>query len=148
MQKISPIKYMQNICHKKYRQKNEGGGEEKRERGERGERGGGRGQKFTGTGMHYGRAKKEGFGEPGSKIRTQNFFIAWRWKMKWKKLSGEGSGRVKKSRVSYRATFLFCLQVGQTFVSLCCTSTGGYDHTNMTAPLPVCSAKLSMFGLG
>jgi hypothetical protein len=24
----------------------------------------------------------------------------------------------------------------------------GYDHTNMTAPLPVCSAKLSMFGPG
>ena len=67
--------------------------------GRRGERGGGRGQKFTGTGMHYGRAKKEGFGEPGSKIRTQKNFIAWRWKMKWKKLSGEGSGRVKKSRV-------------------------------------------------
>ena len=22
----------------------------------------------------------------------------------------------------------------------------GNDHTNMTAPLPVCSAKLSMFG--
>ena len=25
---------------------------------------------------------------------------------------------------------------------------GGNDHTNMTAPLPVCSAKLSMFGPG
>ena len=24
----------------------------------------------------------------------------------------------------------------------------GIDHTNMTAPLPVCSAKLSMFGSG
>ena len=24
----------------------------------------------------------------------------------------------------------------------------GNDHTNMTAPLPVCSAKLSMFGPG
>lgn len=48
-------------------------GEEKREERERGER---RGQKFTGTGMHYGGAKKEGFGEPGSKIRTQKNFIA------------------------------------------------------------------------
>ena len=27
-------------------------------------------------------------------------------------------------------------------------SFGGNDHTNMTAPLPVCSAKLSMFGPG
>ena len=83
-----------NTC-KTYVTKNTGKkmrGEERRERG-------GRGQKFTGTGMHYGRAKKEGFGEPGSKIRTQKNFIAWRWKMKWKKLSGEGSGRVKKSRV-------------------------------------------------
>ena len=25
---------------------------------------------------------------------------------------------------------------------------GGNDHTSMTAPLPVCSAKLSMLGLG
>jgi hypothetical protein len=25
---------------------------------------------------------------------------------------------------------------------------GGYDHTNMTAPIPVCSAKISMFGPG
>lgn len=38
--------------------------------------------------------------------------------------------------------------VGQLFLSLCCTGTGGYDHTNMTAPLPVCSAKLSIVGPG
>ena len=28
------------------------------------------------------------------------------------------------------------------------TEISGNDHTNMTAPLPVCSAKLSMFGPG
>ena len=31
-------------------------------------------------------------------------------------------------------------------VKFCCNC--GNDHTNMTAPLPVCSAKLSMFGPG
>ena len=68
-----------NTC-KTYVTKNTGkkmrGEERRRERERREERGGGRGQKFTGTGMHYGRAKKEGFGEPGSKIRTQKNFIA------------------------------------------------------------------------
>ena len=53
-------------------------------------------------------------------------------------------GGVKK--VKWRATIW--LQVGQPFISLCSILVRGYDHTNMTAPLPVCSAKLSMFGLG
>ena len=34
------------------------------------------------------------------------------------------------------------------FIKLLASPTVGIDHTNMTAPLPVCSAKLSMFGSG
>ena len=37
---------------------------------------------------------------------------------------------------------------GEEIVVQAASCGSGNDHTNMTAPLPVCSAKLSMFGPG
>ena len=40
------------------------------------------------------------------------------------------------------------IMILQLFIYLCFPEAEGNDHTSMTAPLPVCSAKLSMLGLG
>ena len=43
---------------------------------------------------------------------------------------------------------LFCSYVFLALLYLTTLFVDGYDHTNMTAPLPVRSAKLSLFGPG
>ena len=57
----------------------------------------------------------------------------------------EGPGPGKLSGVSVFGN-VGCCECGYVYVSACLLVRN--DHTNMTAPLPVCSAKLSMFGPG
>ena len=48
----------------------------------------------------------------------------------------------------YMYMYMYMHDIGELYIdpknSICI----GNDHTSMTAPLPVCSAKLSMLGLG
>ena len=123
-----------NTC-KTYVTKNTG----KKMRGEeRRERGGGGVKNSQARACTMGAPKKKGL--ENLEVRSGHKKILSRDDEKWneKNCLGRDLEGWKKVEYSYRATF--CFQVGQTFVCLCCTSTGGYDHTNMTAPLPVCSA--------
>ena len=81
-------------------------------------------------------------------VATPTYRVVYRTRIV-RVLLGCRNPRVRYSILFYSVLFhsiRFLFVCGITTYAL--STSGANDHTNMTAPLPVCSAKLSMFGPG